>query len=195
MSDPLGHHMVYGVLRDYLTGEELPDTDDERYRQQLATMMVEELGYSKDEVETRLFIETIINRQYVKSTIDLTISLEGKRTMLIRYAPGSLVTRERAAVAAARMLHPEYRIPLAVVTNCRDGELLDTLTGEILATGMECIPARNKLVEMLPSLSFEPFDDSGRRDRELRILNAFDLEVCCRGDSCKTPLQPADDIK
>lgn len=189
MSEPLGHHMVYGVLSDYLTGEELPDTDDERYRQQIARMMVEERGFIKDELEPRLFIETIINKQYVKSTIDLTISLDGRRVMILRYAPGSLVTRERAAVAAARMLQPEFRIPLAVVTNSRDAELLDTLTGEVLATGMEGIPSKAQLKEMLQSLHFKPFDDPSRRDRELRILNTFDLEVCCRGDSCKTPPQ------
>ncbi|MGR0480634.1 MAG: hypothetical protein ACTFAL_04315 [Candidatus Electronema sp. V4] len=37
-----GHQLVYGSLRDYLTGELLPDTDDERFRQQLARLLVEE---------------------------------------------------------------------------------------------------------------------------------------------------------
>ena len=54
----LGHHFVYGSLQDYLTGEELPDTDDERFRQQLARLLVEEKGFAKAELEPRLSIET-----------------------------------------------------------------------------------------------------------------------------------------
>ncbi len=186
MTNTSGHHIVYGTLVDFLTGEELPDTDDERYRQQLARLMVEEKGFAREELEPRLFIETVFNRQYVKSTIDLTVRPAGRRIMIVRYAPGSLVTRERSAIAAARLLDPDYRIPLAVVTNCREAETLDTLTGKVLATGMAGIPGRTRLVGMGDELRFEPFADKKRRDQEARILNAYDLEVCCRGGVCVT---------
>ena len=36
MKVPKPHHLIYGTLNDYLTGEELTDTDDERIRQALA---------------------------------------------------------------------------------------------------------------------------------------------------------------
>lgn len=186
MTDTSGHHIVYGTLVDFLTGEELPDTDDERYRQQLARLMVEKKGFAREELTPRLFIETIFNRQYVKSTIELTVRVAGRRMMIIRYAPGSLVTRERPAIAAARLLDPNYRIPLAVVTNCREAETLDTLIGKVLATGMAGIPDRTRLVEMCDELMFEPFADEKRRKNEARILNAYDLEVCCRGGVCVT---------
>ena len=186
MNNIPGHHLVYGTLTDYLTGEELPDTDDERFRQQLARFMVEEKGYEAGELEPRLCLETVFNKTYVKSTIDLTVRLDGKRVMILRYGPGSLVTRERSAVAAARLLEPAYRIPLAVVTNGRDAELLDTASGDVLASGMEGIPTRQQLLARLPELDFEPFTDPRRREKEERILNAFDLEVCCRGMSCPT---------
>ena len=39
------HHLIYGTLQDYLTDEELTDTDDERIRQELSRLMVEEKGY------------------------------------------------------------------------------------------------------------------------------------------------------
>ncbi|WP_456388357.1 type I restriction enzyme HsdR N-terminal domain-containing protein [Desulfolithobacter sp.] len=187
MNDIPGHHLVYGTLTDYLTGEELTDTDDERIRQQLARFMVEEKGYEPGQLEPRLSLETVFNKTYVKSTIDLTVRLDGKRVMILRYGPGSLVTRERSAVAAARLLDPACRIPLAVVTNGRDAELLDTHTGAVLARGMEGIPARDQLLAMLPELLFEPFTDPEKREKEERILNAFDLQVCCRGMSCPAP--------
>jgi len=185
MIDTSGHHAVYGVLTDYLTGRELRDTDDERYRQELARFFVEQKGFSKQELEPRLYIETVINRQYVKSTVELTFSLSGKRLMILRYGPGSLVTRERPTVAAARLLDHSHRIPLAIITNGQDAELLDTATGAVLLTGLDELPDREQLVEMSSKLLLEPFDDQELREREKRILNAYDLEVCCRGVRCE----------
>lgn len=113
-----------------------------------------------------------------------------KRFLIIRYAPGSLVTRERSAVAAARVLLEEYQIPLAVVTNGEDAELLDTLTGKVLASGMGAIPTRGQAEEMLGQLRFEPLFDEKKREKELRILNAYDVEVCCAGGPCALPRAP-----
>ena len=52
---------------------------------------------------------------------------------------------------------------------------------------MDCIPDRETLGEMLKDLEFEPFDDEQRREREARILNAFDVEVCCHNGTCELP--------
>lgn len=89
-----GHHLVYGTLQDYLTGEELPDTDDERIRQDLEKMMVEDKGFDRLDLEPRLTIETTFNNIFVRSIIDLTVSVAGKRLFVLRYGPGSLVTRD-----------------------------------------------------------------------------------------------------
>jgi hypothetical protein len=179
MRVPKPHHLIYGSLRDYLTGEELTDTDDERIRQDLSRMMVEEKGYGRELLTPRLKIETLFSRCFVTSTIELTVALHDKQFMIIRYGPGSLVSRERPAIAAARVINPEYIIPLAVVTNGRDGELLDTATGKILAYGLDAIPNHAAAEEMFADLVFLPPLDATRRERELRILNAFDVERCC----------------
>jgi hypothetical protein len=179
MTDPKHHHLIYGTLIDYLTDEELTDTDDERIRQNLSRMMVEEKGYQKAELQPRLYIETFFSRCFVRSIIDLTTILGGKQCMIIRYGPGSLVSRERAAIAAARVLNPEYRIPLAVVTNGEDAELLDTSTGKILGYGLHSLPDRMTAENLLPDLQFLPPPEGSKRERELRILNAFDVERCC----------------
>ena len=188
MIDTSGHHIVYGVLQDYLTGEELPDTDDERNRQQLARFFVEQKGYLRSELEPRRTIETGFSGRTVRSVIDLTITLAGRRIMIVRYGPGSLVTRERPAIAGARLLEPGHMIPLAVVTNCRDAELLDTLSSRVLAHGLAAIPDRERLEGMLSELVFLPLVDQLKREREGRILHVFDEEVCCRGEKCSLPL-------
>lgn len=185
MIDTSGHHIVYGALQDYLTGQELPDTDDERIRQQLARLLVEQLGYRKEELEPRLTIDSCYGGNRVQTLIELTVRIDGRRLMILRYGPGSLVTREKAAIAAARMLDPDYRIPLAIVTNGRDAELLETARGKVLATGMACIPDRRQAETLAHECVFEPFADPEKRDQALRILNVFDQEVCCFGTSCR----------
>lgn len=175
----IAHHLVYGTLKDYLNGEELTDTDDERIRQRLSRWMVEEKGYAREELLPRLFVETLFAKSFVRSTIELTVAVNGKQFMIIRYGPGSLVSRERAAIAAARVINEAYRIPLAVVTNGEDAELLDTISGKIIDFGLESVPQRDKAEEIITHLDFLPPLDQTAREKELRILNAFDVERCC----------------
>jgi hypothetical protein len=179
MKVPKPHHLIYGTLNDYLTGEELTDTDDERIRQHLSQLMVEGKGYPRHTLIPRLRIETLFSRCFVVSTIELTVVIDDRMVLLLRYGPGSLVSRERAAIAAARVLNSSYRIPLAVVTNGQDAELLETKTGKILAYGVESIPDYRTAAAMPSQLEFLPPLDDLRRERELRILNAFDVERCC----------------
>jgi hypothetical protein len=177
------HHLVYGTLKDYLTGEELPDTDDERLRQELSRMLVEDKGFVKEDLEARLSIDTLFNQIFVRTIIDLTVSVGGRRLFVLRYGPGSIVTREKPALAAARVLDKEYCIPLAVVTNSRDAELLETEKGRVLATGMEAIPDRARAEELSREYPCLPPLEEAERERNLRVLNVFDLEACCRAYS------------
>jgi len=186
MADIPTHHMIYGSLADFVTGEPLVDTDDERYRQKLARLLVEEKGFAKSELTMRRRIETLFAHQFVASRIDIVVSIENQRVMVLRYGPGSLVTRERPAIAAARVLEENQIIPLVVVTNGEDAELLSARTGKVLETGLDAIPTREAVVALLSTLDFTPVAPE-RREPELRILNAFDVETCCAGGPCALP--------
>lgn len=186
MTDIPVHHLIYGHCLDYITGQQLVDTDDERRRQELARLMVEEKGWPKEDIEMRLTIETLFNGHFVTSKITMVLGMDGRQCLLIRYAPGSLVTRERSAVAAARVLDADYQIPLAVVTNGCDAELLDTYSGAVLGRGMAALPSREEVARMMAGLRFAPYDPK-KRQRELRVLNAFDVEICCAGGPCALP--------
>ena len=190
MADIPSHHYIYGTCVDYITGETIVDTDDERCRQELAKLLVEKKGYAKSDLEPRLCIETLYNGQFVASTIDITVREDGKRFMILRFGPGSIVTRERSAIAAARVLEESYQIPLAVVTNCKDAEVLDTYTGKVIRVGLDKIPDKEEAKNLGRSLHFEPFDDDEQKDRERRILNAYDIEICCVGGPCALPGAP-----
>jgi hypothetical protein len=76
-----------------------------------------------------------------------------------------------------------------VVTNGEDSEILDTVTGKISGRGMSGIPSRQQILDLAaaPRLAGPTGD---RREKELRILNAFDVEICCAGGPCVLPGAP-----
>ncbi|MEN8136596.1 MAG: type I restriction enzyme HsdR N-terminal domain-containing protein [Thermodesulfobacteriota bacterium] len=189
MTDIKSHHMSYGTLTDYVTGHKIIDTDDERYRQKLCRLLVEEKGYRKTDLEVGSKIETLFSGNFVVSKIDIVVNIKEQRLLVIRYGPGSLVTRERPALAAARVLDPEYVIPVTVVTNGEDCEILDTTTGKITGRGLDGIPNRQQALN-LATAPRSPGPTGDRREKELRILNAFDVEICCAGGPCALPNAP-----
>ncbi len=180
------HHLIYGKCTDFITGEELVDTDDERFRQKLARFLVEKKGWDKRDIVPRQKIETLFAGVYVTSRVDFLVNLNQKPFMIVRYGPGSIVTRERPAIAAARVLLPDMRVPVAVVTNGTDASVLETGRGRQLGQGLDAIPSREQAEELILEFPPEPFPEE-KRERELRILNACDVEVCCTGGPCAIP--------
>jgi hypothetical protein len=47
------HELILGKTVDFITGETLVDTIDERARQKVARFLVEKKGYLKDEIQPR----------------------------------------------------------------------------------------------------------------------------------------------
>lgn len=180
----MGHKRILGKTRDFITGREITDTDDERLRQKLARLLVEEKGYAREDIEVKRRLELKIDDKTVLSMVDFVVAMKGRSFMVIRYGPGSLVTRERPALAVARILEP-YQIPLTVVTNGEDAEVLDTLSGEVTGTGLHSIPDREAL-ERLSDIPLQPLP-AKHLETEKRVLSAYDwLEhsLECDDDWC-----------
>lgn len=175
-----GHHLILGKLTDYITGETLYDTHDERYRQELARLLIERKGYTKGDIIPRseLMIRAGKKRALIK--IDFKICLSGKIGMLIKYGPGSLVTRQRPALAASRLSSP-YQVPVVVVTNGKDAEILDGKSGKIIGRGLDAIPSRSRLTRITASTGFEPVIPE-RAEMESRIIYAFEVDGSCPCD-------------
>jgi hypothetical protein len=183
----MGHKRILGKTTDFITGREITDTDDERYRQKIARFLVEERGYPREDIEVKRRIELDIEGKKILSMIDFVVRVEGRSFMIVRYGPGSLVTRERPALASARVLEP-YQVPVTVVTNGEDAEVIDTATGGVMSTGIASIPSRDALLKRLPDTEFAPVPPA-RREAEKRILSAYDwLEhsLECDDDWCST---------
>lgn len=183
----MGHKRILGKTTDFITGRQITDTDDERYRQKLALFLVEKKGYSKEDIEVKHRIEMFIEDKKVLSIVDFIIKIDGKSFMIIKYGPGSLVTRERPALSSARILE-QYPVPFTVVTNGEDAELLDTATGEVIGTGLDSIPDKKSSVKQIEQIKLQHLSLT-QLDTEKRILSAYDwLEhsLECDDDWCVT---------
>lgn len=162
----------YGMLVDFITGAEIPNIGAEENRQQVERFLVETKGYSKDDVEVDAPLQFTIGDEEIRCNVDLVVRIEGKRFMVLRCVPGSLGSRHRETLAAARLLDA-YQIPFSVVTDGKDAELLDTVTGEIIDHGMAAIPSREEAIERRQGLRFEPFPQE-RLEREKIIFRSYD---------------------
>ncbi len=175
-----GHHLILGEQMDYLTGEAIADTHDERYRQALAKLLVEKKGYYKSDIFPRRKLTVVAGDKCAQVQIDFTIVLNDTATMIIRYGPGSLVTRHRPAIAASRVV-AAYQIPLVVVTNGLDADIIDGKTGSVLSSGIDAIPSRQSLLDRCHAGSREPISPK-RAESEQRILYAYDVDDSCPCD-------------
>jgi len=180
-----GHHLILGELDDLITGEIIKDTHDERYRQKIARLLLDCKGYRKSDIEPRksLLVRAGDNRALVK--IDFSVNLSGRLCMILKYGPGSLVTRHRPVLAAARLVAP-YQIPVAVVTNGEDAEILEGASAKVLSRGLDTIPSRTQLHEMADRFDFHLIP-AQRAAMESRLLYCYEIDDSCACDDsiCK----------
>lgn len=180
-----GHHLILGELDDIITGECIKDTHDERYRQKIAGLLIDCKGYLKGDIEPRksLLVQAGDKRAIIK--IDFLINLSDRLCMIINYGPGSLVTRHRPVLAAARVVAP-YQIPVAVVTNGEDAEILDGSSAKVLSRGLDSIPSKTELHEMADRFDFNLIPTE-LAVMESRILYCYEVDdsCACDEDICK----------
>jgi hypothetical protein len=175
-----GHHLILGKLSDVLTGETLDDTLDERYRQKIARLLVEGKGYQPQDIEPRreLMLQADSRRAVIR--IDFVVRIHGKSAMVIRFGPGSLVSRERPALAVSRLVEA-YQVPVAVVTNGEDAEILEGETGKVVGRGLDAVPARAELAERVRRYNF-PDISRERAAMESRIAYCYEVDGACPCD-------------
>ena len=173
--------VILGKMVDFITGESIVDTIDERARQTIARFLVEEKDYLKGDIEVRKQIALTVDGNKGTSKVDFVIRLAGRAFMIIIFGPGSLVSRERSTVAAARLIE-SHEVPFAVVTNGQAAEVLDTRSGKVITEGLENIPSRAEALKQLETITFEKLSE-GRIEREKRILYTFDVLAKCECDA------------
>jgi len=180
-----GHHLILGELKDILTHETLQDTHDERLRQGIAAILLDRKGFSREEIKPRQPLTLRAGEKCAIINIDFVIFIDNRACMMLKYGPGSLVSRHRPALATSRMLFG-YQIPVVVVTNGIDADILDGASGKVIARGLETIPDRTALEKQVADQKFTPIQPD-RAEKESRIAFAFEVDGSCPCDDtvCK----------
>lgn len=175
------HHLVMGVLTDYLTGETVPDTHDERFRQKIARHLVQVCGYGKKQIVSRKQVIITTGKKNARLWMDFLVSIGDKTGMMIRYAPGSLVTRRLPNLALSRLVYP-YQIPVVVTCNGEDAEVINGVTGKVTGQGFDAIPDRQILKALDMAASF-PKVSQTLHDKASRIAFACEVDGACPCDT------------
>ena len=92
------------MIEDYITGNIIPNVGAEEVRQRVEKFLVEEKGYAKKDIAVDADIHIEIDGQPYDSQLDLVVSVDGKEFMVVKCAAGSLESRQREVVSAARIL-------------------------------------------------------------------------------------------
>ena len=185
-----GHHLILGQTIDAITGEILADTHDERYRQKIARYLMDPLGYAKEDLVPGRRIRIQVDDKSALIHLDFIIRVSGKTMMIIKYGPGSLVSRHRIGLALARIIEP-YPIPVVVVSNGEDADILSGETGKKTGSGLGAIPSKTDLqvlVEKAPRKLISP----KQVEMESRILYAFEIDDKCPCDDTNLSCSPSE---
>ncbi len=160
------------TITDYVTGQSLPNEGAEANRQAIEKYLVRQKQFHVGDILVNLPMAVTIAAETHRSRLDLAIRINGRIVMVIKCAAGSLESRQREIVAAARLL-TTYQIPLSVVTDGQTAFVYDTVTGKKIGTGLEAIPHRKAAIRLAKDADFIPYPES-RREREAIIFRSYD---------------------
>ena len=166
-------HLIMGELTDYLTGQTLPDTHDERILQKIARFLVEEKGFAKTDILSRQPMQVSVDGKTGTLNVHFTLQIKNFAFAVIMYGPGSIVTRQRPTLAVARLLKAHV-IPYSMITNGTEANLLDANTGKRIGSDLNSMPSKTAALAQMKSISRNTLSPE-RRQKEERILYAMDI--------------------
>jgi hypothetical protein len=159
-------------FREGLNSPSACDTIKEEVIRKKTFDLLLEKGYLLKDLEEDVPYTLQTEQELFQLRASFLIKLKDRYSVLIKCGAGSLLARERPALALSR-LFTEHQIPLTIVTNGEDAVLLDTLTGETLGCGLSAIPDKIDLLSRREELKFLPLSEK-RVALEKRILSAFE---------------------
>jgi hypothetical protein len=146
-------------------------------RKMVEYLLLEKKGYGQEDVLKGAAFEVKLGEETVWSSVDFIVSVDGRKAMIIKCAAGSLDSRQRQAVAAARVI-ASPPVLVAVVADPENAVVLDVVTGKVIGEGFGAIPVKEQLLRILSETEPAPLPPE-RIEKEKRILLAFDAIKCC----------------
>ena len=108
-----GHHLIMGELEDFLTGEVLADTHDERYRQKIARYLVEEKGYPASLIMTEYSLKV----NSLSRRCDILVHKPAGHPVLLVECKAPEVGISQASFDQVARYNLVFRVEYLIVTN------------------------------------------------------------------------------
>ena len=161
------------VIVDFITGEQVANIGAEINRQQVERYLIEVKGYRREDVLVDAPMAVEIDGEVYRSAVDLVVQVENRPLIAVKCAAGSLGSREREIVSAAR-LYGTSPLPLAVVSDGTAATVLDPTTGRKTGDGLAAIPSRSEAVILAQADPLTPIAPD-RLARERLIFRSYDV--------------------
>ena len=161
------------MIEDYITGKQIPNIGAEENRQEFERFLIEEKGFLKEDIIVDKEISIKIKDEIYKSKIDLVIEISGTSFILVKCAAGSLGSRCRETISAARIIIPKYQIPYSVVTDGKTAIILDTVTGKTIDNGLNAVLSKKQAEEQKEKTTLVPYPEK-KYEREKIIFRSYD---------------------
>jgi hypothetical protein len=172
------------TLFDYITGRAITNAGAENNRQTTERYLVESKGYDREDIEVDTVIRLDVGKENFQATVDLVIRVNGYRFMAIKCAAGSLSSREKEIIAAARLLD-DYQIPFSAATDGSSALVWDSVSGDLLGSGLDTIPPKSEAESSFNPGTLIPLDEK-RRHKQKLIYRTYATQSCATG----VPLHP-----
>lgn len=160
-------------IEDYATGVKMPELGAEANRQEIEKILIESKGYKKEDIGVDTSFELEIEDKPYRTKLDLTININGKTLVAIKAVAGSISSWEREIVAGARILIEDYQIPFSVVSDAKDLNLYDTITGKKIGSGFDSFPLRSDLEKYLVENELKKYPKE-RLERQKMVFRTYD---------------------
>ena len=159
-------------INDCITGKEVPLTGSEENRQAVEKVLVQEKGFLKEDIEVDSALDFEVGGEVFKAKIDILIKIKGLYAAAFKTPAGSISSWEKEIIAGARIFSPSYQIPFSIVSDGKNAEIFNTVTGKRINTGIENIPSKKDLQAFLEEYNSVEFP-SERLERQKMIFKTY----------------------
>ena len=161
------------VITDFVTGKSVLDIGPEANRQAVEKYLVNEKGYARSDIIVDMAISLEISGKPYRTKLDLAVFVDNMFLMVIKCAAGSLDSREREVVYAARVA-AEKPVPVAVASDGQTALVFDAIARKRIGEGLEAIPSPERgrrIIAETKAVSMPP----QRREKEKIIFRSYDI--------------------
>ncbi|SHK42274.1 Type I restriction enzyme R protein N terminus (HSDR_N) [Desulfatibacillum alkenivorans DSM 16219] len=159
---------------DKVTGKLVSNIGAEVNRQKAEETLLEKKGFSKEDIAVDTPVSIEVNGQDYTSALDLLVSVGGTPVMVIKCAAGSLDSRQKEVIAAARVCIDPIP-PIAASTDGSEWLLWDVKSGKQMGRGADSVPDKSQAIEILTGYTPEPLEGKALM-RERLIFRSYDMD-------------------